>query len=84
MKKRLLAAAVAALGCAMAQAQGKDIKIAIDAASAEFLVDGKYKVEGTVKKSSVRWKNDGPWFDRADELYAGSFSGCKVLAPSNQ
>ncbi len=51
---------------------------------ARFSAKCKYKVEGTIKKASVRWKNDGPWFDRADDLYAGSFSSCKVLAPSNQ
>ena len=43
-----------------------------------FSVKCKYKVEGKMKAASIRWNNDGPWYDSKD-LYSGSISGCKVV-----
>jgi len=45
--------------------------------AARFSVKCKYKVEGKVKATSIRWASDGPWYDSKD-VYTGSISGCKL------
>jgi hypothetical protein len=46
--------------------------------TARFSVKCKYKVDGKVGKSGIRWASDGPWYDAAD-LYTGSVSDCKMV-----
>jgi hypothetical protein len=43
-----------------------------------FSVKCKFKVEGKVKTTSMRWAIDGGWNDVKD-LYTGSISGCKLV-----
>jgi enolase len=64
---------------------GKDIKIAIDAASAEFLVDGKYKVEGRGLSSIelvelyASWCAKYPVFSIEDGLDQDDWEGWQAL-----
>jgi len=46
-----------------------------------FSVKCKYKVEGKLKKPSIRWAADGQWFERADDWYAGSVNDCQLVGP---
>jgi hypothetical protein len=43
-----------------------------------FAVKCKYKVEGKIKKPSVRWKAEGPWYDETIEWPVGTVSGCTL------
>jgi hypothetical protein len=43
-----------------------------------FSVKCKFKVEGKMKTTSMRWNIDGGWNDVKD-LHAGSLSGCKLV-----
>jgi hypothetical protein len=43
-----------------------------------FTVKCKYKVEGKVKKPSVRWAADQQWNDQPGDWFAGSVSDCSV------
>jgi hypothetical protein len=45
-----------------------------------FSVKCKFKVEGNLKKPSIRWAAAGPWSDSPRDWYAGAVSGC-VLVP---
>lgn len=44
-----------------------------------FSVKCKYTVEGKVKKPSIRWATDKPWFDNNGEWFSGFVSGCTLL-----
>jgi len=44
-----------------------------------FSVKCKYKVEGQITGSAVRWNNSGPWYDQGNPIYAGSLSDCKII-----
>jgi hypothetical protein len=46
--------------------------------SARFSVKCKYKVEGKVKSSWMRWDIGGNW-NEVKDIYAGSISGCKLV-----
>jgi hypothetical protein len=43
-----------------------------------FSVKCKYAVEGKMKKPSVRWASDGPWYD-SNEWYSGAVSSCALV-----
>jgi hypothetical protein len=43
-----------------------------------FSVKCKYAVEGKMKKPSVRWASDGPWYDWGDG-YSGVVSSCALV-----
>lgn len=44
-----------------------------------FSVKCKYTVEGKVKKPSIRWATDKPWFDNGGEWFSGYVSGCTLM-----
>ena len=46
--------------------------------TSRFSVKCKFKVEGKMKTTSMRWAIDGGWNDVKD-LYTGSISGCKLV-----
>jgi hypothetical protein len=43
-----------------------------------FAVKCKYKVDGKLKKPSVRWKSEGPWYDEVIDWPVGIVSGCTL------
>ncbi len=44
-----------------------------------FSVKCKYMVEGKLKKPSIRWAQDRPWYDNGGEWYSGVVSGCTII-----
>ncbi len=64
---------------------GKDIRLAIDAASAEFLKDGKYMVDGKARSSAemvefyAGWCDKYPIFSIEDGLDQDDWDGWKLL-----
>jgi enolase len=66
-------------------APGRDVKIAIDAAAAEFLHDGKYKVDGRPHSSLemvelyARWVEKYPVFSIEDGLDQDDWEGWQLL-----
>jgi hypothetical protein len=43
-----------------------------------FSVKCKYTVEGRLKKPSIRWATDRPWYDSQGDWYAGVVTGCAI------
>jgi hypothetical protein len=44
-----------------------------------FSVKCKYKVDGKLKKPNIRWAQDGQWFERNDDWFAGAVSDCTLV-----
>lgn len=49
--------------------------------SARFSVKCKYTIEGKMKRPSISWAADGPWYDQNNDWYSGSVSNCTVVSP---